>query len=156
MLGVVDTENEIFTRHIWNHTGQLVGYQSYNWRAEKKVSNDPKGRYWTWLTKTSPEKGYRMFGMIGSDLITYGDTLYLVEGQFEQATAYAYGLNCVAMLCNNPKHLIPWLYAYPGKIIALAQNDKAGLKLGNIADKMIILPRDLDEMTKPEVMTLLE
>jgi hypothetical protein len=151
-LGIVDQDSQLFTRFIYNLSRQIVGYQTYNWLADKKPKNDITGRYWTWLTKTD---SYTKTGILGLENIKYGDPLFLVEGQFEQATAVSYGLNCVAVLTNNPKHLRNWLYCYPSTVIALYQNDLPGTKLANLADKKIGLPKDLDEMTKTEVYDML-
>jgi hypothetical protein len=151
-LGVVDYHNEIFTRFIYNRSGQVVGYQAYNWLADKKPRNDATGRYWTWLTKID---GITKLGLMGLEHVRWGETLYLVEGQFEQATAAAYGLNCVAVLTNNPKPLKNWIFSYPGLVVALCQDDQAGRKLANLADRAVMLHKDLDEMSKEEVKFLL-
>jgi hypothetical protein len=148
-LGVVDHDLELFTRFIYNLSGQIVGYQAYNWRADKRPKNDVTGRYWTWLTKN--DKKSTMIGAMGLEHIKWGEALYLVEGQFEQATAAAYGLNCVAVLTNNPKHLKNWVFSYPGEVVSLCQDDQAGRKLANLADRAVMLPKDLDEMTREEV-----
>lgn len=153
-LGVVDYDNEMFVRYIYNFSGQIVGYQRYNWKAGKTKSNAAEGRYFTWLTKYDGK--HSALGLLGVETIKYGDTLYFVEGQFEQATADAYDLNCVAVLCNNPKQLKSWIRAYPGKTVALCQNDAAGMKLKNLTSDFIVLPKDLDEMTKEEVLKLIE
>jgi hypothetical protein len=152
-LGVVDTDNQLFTRFIYNLSGQVVGYQAYNWRADKKPKNDVTGRYWTWLTKTDTKT--TMMGIMGLEHARWGETLYLVEGQFEQATAVAYGLNCVAVLTNNPRHLKNWFSCYPGPVVALCQDDAAGRKLANLADRAVMLPADLDELDQEQVRCLL-
>lgn len=152
-LGAVDHDLELFTRYIYNLSGQIVGYQAYNWQADKKPRNDVNGRYWTWLSK--PDDKTTAIGVMGLEHVRWGEALYLVEGQFEQATAAAYGLNCVAVLTNNPKHLKNWLFSYPGKVVALCQDDTAGHKLANLADRSVMLPKDLDEMSKEEVLSLL-
>jgi hypothetical protein len=152
-LGVVDAEQELFTRYIYNLSGQVVGYQAYNWRADKKPKKDVTGRYWTWLSKTDGKT--TALGVMGLEHVRWGETLYLVEGQFEQATAAAYGLNCVAVLTNNPKHLRNWVAAYPAPVVALCQDDAAGRKLANLADRAVMLPRDLDELNQEQVLCLL-
>jgi hypothetical protein len=151
-LGVVDHDNQLFTRFIYNLSGKVVGYQAYNWRADKKPRNDISGRYWTWLSK--PDSKTTAIGIMGLEHVRWGEALYLVEGQFEQATGAAYGLNCVAVLTNNPKHLKNWLACYPGPVVALCQDDAAGRKLANLADRAIILPQDLDELSREQVLTL--
>jgi len=151
-LGSLDFDEELFTRFMYNLSGQVVGYQTYNWRADKLKHNDARGRYFTWLTKTAPKQS--MLGLMGLESLRWGETLYLVEGQFEQATANAYGLNCLAVLCNNPKHLKNWVASYPGKVVALCQDDSAGRDLANTAHDSVLLPKDTDELTKDEVLSI--
>lgn len=151
-LGVIDHENELYTRLMYNLCGQLVGYQRYNWKATKEKKNQETGRYYTYFTK-----GFKSISisLMGFEHLKYGETLYLVEGMFEQATANAYGVNCLAVLSNNPQHLKNWLYTYPGKIIALCQNDPAGKVLQKMADSAIMLPQDVDELSKQELLNLI-
>lgn len=152
-LGIVDLEKELFTRYIYNLSGQIVGYQAYNWKADKRPKNDITGRYWTWLSK--PDGKTTKVGIMGLEHLRWGEPLYLVEGQFEQAVAVSYGLNCLAVLTNNPKHLKNWLYSYPGQVTALCQDDAAGRKLASIADASVLLPKDLDELSRDEALNLI-
>ena len=46
-----DTSNQLITFPLWTITGQLVGYQQYDWRSNKLRNNNPKGRYWTYRRK---------------------------------------------------------------------------------------------------------
>jgi hypothetical protein len=151
VYGQVDEESELFTRIIYNLSGKIVGYQQYNWKADKKVSNDSKGRYWTYLSK---QDKVTALGLVGVESFVWGLPVYLVEGQFEQATAQSYGLtNVVAVLCNNPKPLRNWIYVYPGTVTALCQNDPAGKKLAVVAGgRALHLSKDLDEYTEEEFL----
>jgi DNA primase len=148
-FGFIDRVNELYTRFIYNTSGQIVGYQKYNHRADKNKRNSPsEGRYFTYF-------GEGKTGCMGIENITPNLPLYIVEGMFEQITATQYSLNCVAVLGNHPKHLRNYFACYPHNIIALCQDDKAGHMLGKLADKSIILPYDLDDMTIDEVIKLI-
>lgn len=148
--GIVDCENELFTRYLFNLSGQIVGYQKYNHRAEKVAKNHPSlGRYFTYLTDGK-------IACAGLDNIECSKPLYLVEGIFEQITATEYGLNCIAVLCNSPKHLRNFLACWPHRVVALCQDDSAGLKLRNLADDFIVLPQDLDDMNREDVIRLIQ
>lgn len=56
----LDDENEILTFPLWNLSGQLVGYQQYNWKSTKDKRNKTDGRYWTYTTA----KSLGVFGML--------------------------------------------------------------------------------------------
>jgi hypothetical protein len=144
VYGIIDYENELYTRLLYNLSGQIVGYQQYNWREGKEKRNDSRGRYWTFLSKT--EHKLTRIGICGIEMLRPLEPIYLVEGSFEQITARQYGINALAVLSNHPKHLKNWVYSQPVPVIALCQNDSAGRKLASCADSAIYLPCDLDEL----------
>ncbi len=149
-FGNLDHDKELFTRYLYNLSKQTVGYQQYNWKGDKKTRNRG-GRYYTYLSGTCPQA---QIGLMGLDNIRYGETLYLVEGMFEQITGTRYGINCVAVLCNNPKHAKEWLRIYPGKIVHLAQPGPIGLDMPSLTDEIVQLSKDLDEYTLEEFNSL--
>lgn len=71
----IDLFSEIVTFPLWSCTGQLLGYQKYDWRSDKLRNNDCKGKYHTyrrkdWLT---------FWGLELIDLSS-AEPLYIVEG----------------------------------------------------------------------------
>lgn len=141
---VVDFKNQLVYKYLYNLSGQLVGYQKYNWRGSKTKSNNIDGKYYTYITKESKNTKLVVMGLENVDITK---TLYVVEGMFELLWAQKYGVNCVAVLTNNPKPLKNWFNTLPCKTVALCQNDAAGLKLRNLCDTYCVLSKDLDEFS---------
>lgn len=139
---VVDFKNQLVYKYLYNLSGQLVGYQKYNWRGSKTKSNKGDGKYYTYITKESKNTKLAVMGL---ECVDITKTLYIVEGMFELLWAQNYRLNCVAVLTNNPKPLKNWFNTLPCKTVALCQNDAAGLKLKNLCDTHYVLSKDLDE-----------
>lgn len=143
--GLIDLENEVFTKPLWSLSGAMVGFQQYNWRAPKKLQKGmkpPELRYFTYVSSGK-------LALMGLDTLDRYKPVYVVEGMFEYLTGLSYGLNIVAVLTNNPKHLKEQLSFYD--TIALCQNDSAGFKLRNVCKSGIVLPTDLDEMPEEEI-----
>jgi hypothetical protein len=154
LYGTVDKDNELFTRMIYNLSKLPIGYQQYNWRGGKKSKVKSEARYYTYVSANCPQASNVFMGM---DMLRWGEPLFLVEGSFEQIHASTrFGLNCMAVLCNSPKHLKPWLFAYPNKIIGLCQPGEAGVKLANVCDFSVQLTSDLDEYTDDEWSAMCE
>lgn len=46
---MLDEEEGVVTFYLWNLSGQLVGYQQYRPKGEKRPQNNPKeGKYYTY------------------------------------------------------------------------------------------------------------
>ena len=79
-------------------------------------------------------------------------------GNFKDAVSViGTGRNCIATLSNDPKWLRGWLNTLPFLIIGLCDGDKAGKKLGNSCEGMLVLPegQDCNSMSKEELLVLL-
>jgi DNA primase len=137
--GWIDFDNQIVTFPLWTVTGQLIGYQQYNWNADKLRNNDSKGRYWTYRRKD-------ILTAWGLEYVNLSSTepLYLVEGIWDAISVLHTGRRCLAVLSNNPQQLKPWLSTLPCTTIALCDGDKAGEMLSRVCDKKIILPDGID------------
>lgn len=141
----VCNESEIITFPLWNLSGQLIGYQAYNWRGDKNLRkgyNPREQKYFTRLPKGSD-------GVFGLDLIPegYQGPIYLVEGVWEALAGHNHGLKCLAVLGCNPKSMKKWLDTIPNDVIVLAQPDSAGQKLKKFAkSRSIQLSGDLDDV----------
>jgi len=135
----VDSENQIITFPLWTTNGKLVGYQRYDWRADKLRSNSTKGKYYTYRDKNI----LSCWGVDCNDLTSTED-LFVVEGVWDAISVINTGRRCVAVLSNNPQNLKVWFRTLPCKTIALCDGDKAGKMLSKVCDKSIILPEGVD------------
>jgi len=115
---------------LWNLSGQLLGYQQYRPFAETKQNHlkPSEARYFTYLP-TSKVTAY------GLESLNYDDPLlFVVEGVFDAVRFHNMGLNCLAVLSCDPKHLKEWLRLLPFYKVAVCDGDKAGLKLAKYGD----------------------
>lgn len=138
----------ITTKHVtfplWNLSGQMVGYQQYNPYGSKQERRNPKeGKYFTYISKGKHNTAW------GLDLLDPNQRqIVLVEGIFSACRFHAYGINALAVLGNNPKHLYSWLRTLPYELLAICDGDEAGHKLGKFGHSSIHLPTGvyIDEM----------
>lgn len=71
----------------------------------------------------------------GLEFLNYDDPLlFVVEGVFDAVRFHNMGLNCLAVLSCDPKHLKEWLRLLPFYKVAVCDGDKAGLKLAEYGD----------------------
>ena len=142
----LDFEDEVLTFPLWSFTGQMIGYQQHQWKSDKKKRNDSKGRYWTYHKKeVVPVWGLEFYNQ-------YKD-LYIVEGIWDAISCINVGLNCIAVLTNNPKHLKNLFFCLPNRKIALCDGDKAGKILSKSCNDAIILPegKDVNDLSGDEL-----
>lgn len=138
--------DESMTVMLWNLSGQAVGYQVYSPLKPKKSAVPQEAKYFTHVTK-----GHT--AMFGLETVDWDSPfIFITEGIFDAARLHSNGLPAVAVLGNNPQHLVPWFKTLPFKVIATVQGDKAGLMLALTTDSAVFLPEghdvnDLDEVT---------
>jgi hypothetical protein len=155
---LLDKENGIATFLLYNLSGQLVGYQRYNPRGDKKDhSNSLMAKYYNYVIKLSKDgKGTSAIAVWGlEDIDMSSPYLFVTEGIFDAVKLKNMGISAIAVLSNNPIHLKPWLMALQKKIIAVLDHDDSGSKLKSIADFHITTPepyKDLGEMPDEEVV----
>jgi hypothetical protein len=113
---------------------KLIGYQRYDWRADKKRDNGPKGRYFTWVSEP-----YKKCYAYGYDNLFGHGPLFVTEGIWDAIRVTANWFDCLALLTATPtKQTKQWLrFVASGRpIIAIADSDK---KLGTgWADHQIV------------------
>lgn len=147
LLGKVDSETQIVTFPLWNLSGQMVGFQQYNWRGDKKKNNNREGKYWTYTPagRIVPAWGYEYLSL------DKGNILFVTEGVFDAISVMKLGYNCIATMTNHPKPLKQQLRVLPYTTVAICDGDNAGRKLASVCDCGIILPdgEDANSM-KPE------
>lgn len=151
---VLDEELNIATFFCWNLSGQLVGYQQYNPSGDKKIFNNKlEGRYYT----------YRKIPTVtiwGVESLYLSDgPIYLTEGIFDACRMTNVGYSGLATLANNPpKDYKNWLQLLHRPIIAVCDNDTAGIKLAKFGDHVEIVPgnKDLGESNDDYVSYLIQ
>lgn len=142
--------DDVYTFGLWNLAGQLVGYQQYRPQAGKERYPNPKDmRYYTYL----PSKSNTAWGL---ELLNPKQRyLLLVEGIFDAVKLHNLGVNCLAVLANNPKPLKSWLQSLGYILVPVCEGDKAGRKLASLASTSVVeyLPEGVDvgDMTQEEV-----
>lgn len=152
----VSEEERTATFLLHNLSGRLIGFQQYRPDTKDKHLQDPSmQRYWTIVSHQDKGKDLAVFGLETIDVM-HDKVIFLVEGVFDACRLHNLGLPCLAVLCNDPKHLANWLYTIPAFKIGIIDFDKAGKKLSNVCD-YVIMPthKDLGEMTEAEIKELL-
>jgi len=142
---VLDEINNVATFYCWNLSGQLVGYQKYRPQGCKKIFNcAEKGRYYTYRNKNQPT--VVVWGT--ESLYQSNGVVYLTEGIFDACRMTDLGYSAIATLCNNPpKDYKNWLRMLNRPIVAVCDNDAAGMKLAKFGDYVEVVPdgKDLGE-----------
>jgi hypothetical protein len=119
---------------MWNFSGQMVGYQKYEPGAPRLHNNGEHARYHSWF-------GLNKMGVWGLETVDWrGGTLFLVEGVFDACRLHSHGLQAVAVVANDPKHLRSWLNTLPHHRVAVPDGDAAGHKLARYADQSVQMP----------------
>lgn len=140
----IDYEEEVVTFYLYLLTGELKGYQSYNWKASKEKKNNPKeGRYYS----------HKKHPLCCFGLHTYrtDKPLFLVEGVWEALALHRIDQPAIAILSNSTKPFRNWLYTLPCHTVAAVQPDKASRELRWGVDSIMELSKDADEYTKEDL-----
>lgn len=152
---ILDEELNIATFLLYNQSEQIVGYQQYNPNGDKKIFNERlKGYYYTYLNKKCPTVS--VWGIESLNLST--GPIFLTEGIFDACRLTWFGCSAIATLCNSPpKDYKNWLSMLNRPIIAVCDNDKAGLALTHFADSYVIVPdgKDLGDSSDAYVQSLI-
>jgi hypothetical protein len=137
---------ELVTFPLWNVSGQMVGYQQYNPNGSKQERRNPKEcKYFTYISEGKNNTAW------GLDVLNPNQRLVvLVEGIFKACRFHNHGINALAVLGNNPKHLYSWLHSMGYYLFAICDGDEAGRKLAKFGHSSIQL-RDgyfIDEISE--------
>lgn len=148
----IDEENNLLTVHIYNLDGLFTGYQRYNPIGNKDKKSNLESKYFTYATK-----GEKAFW--GLETIDYSkDTLYVVEGLFKASALHRLGFNAICVFGNSAKHLSDVLLSFNMKLVAVCDNDDAGLILGKSVERIggnyVVFDKDLDEYTLSELESI--
>lgn len=142
---------------MWNLSGQMVGYQQYRPDGNKKERRNPKvGKYYTQVRKEGKTSATTAWGL--DRLNMNRRRVYLVEGIFKACRFHNLGLNALAVISNDPKHLKSWLTSLGYELYSVCDGDKAGIKLAKYGNRSIILPSGVyvDEMSVSEFSDLVD
>ncbi len=149
---MIDEVERVATFYLYNLTGQIVGYQQYRPDAGKTKNNHPKeARYFTFRKQPT----LALWGMESFYLTPH--VLFLTEGAFDAARLTERGYSALATLSNDPSpDLKNWLRMLNRKVVAVCDNDKAGLKLAKFGDVAVFTEgKDLGEADDEYVTNLL-
>lgn len=123
---------------LWNASGQMAGYQKYQPLAPRLHNNDVNTRYHSWF-------GLHKTGVWGLETVDWqGGVLFLTEGVFDACRLHAHGLQAVAVISNDPRHLRSWFRCLPHRLIAVCDGDSAGVKLAKYGHGSIRMPQGQD------------
>lgn len=145
----LDLENQILTFYLWNFSGQLKGFQRYNWKGDKKKNNSKDGKYFSICPSGPALYGLEWF----NENLPY---TFVCEGVFDALSLMPYG-NAVAVFSNEARVVKQQLDLLPGKTVAVCDGDKAGSLLAKWADYSIQCPagEDPNSMKKSDLKALL-
>jgi len=144
----VDLDKELVTFPRWGINQALAGTLQYNWKGEKKGKHCKETSKYYLINR----KGmYAPYGL--ETLNPELKNIYVVEGAFDALAVRNLGYNCLALLTNNPKHLVSTLNVLRSKghnIVALCEGDKAGKELAKYGDTALYLPDNEDASSLPQ------
>ncbi len=153
---VVSEEQQTYTMYLWNLSGKLVGFQTYKPNAPKNDSTvSPRDqKYFTYVSKSA----------CGSaELVAWGLHLlnpkkrkvFVCEGFADAVRLHNLGLNGLALLSCDPKHLKSWLWSLGYEVVPVCEGDKAGQKMAKLSThgKVVFLAegKDLGDLTNQEL-----
>lgn len=155
----VAVTEDVVTFPLYNLSGQMVGYQTYNPSLPKLHIDDPKlARYYTYVTKPTASKNSEL-AVWGLETVKWNDSvLFLTEGIFDACRLHMFALPAIAVLSNNPVHLTSWLKTMPSVKVACVQGDTAGQKLAKYGDECVMLPegKDIGDLKNREFLRTFE
>jgi hypothetical protein len=137
-LHTVHVEGDVACFYLYNLSGQIVGYQNYNWKCGKFRSNDQQGRYYTYTGKKLLPKHTKTVAVWGLESWRLSKTLFVTEGVFDAARLTRLGYSAVAVLSNDPNtSTLNWLQQVRKQrpTVAVCDPGKAGAKLAKTAHK---------------------
>lgn len=146
--------NEVATILLYNLSGQIIGYQRYNPSFPSTMPGDGKQavlrdrRYYNYI---SPG----MIGLFGIESYDVNcSCVFVTEGVFDACRLTNRGACAIAMLTNSPSSSMKNFLTCLGKpLIAICDNDKAGMRLRSVGNHFEIVQggKDLGECSEDYV-----
>jgi len=143
----VDAEGETITFPLLTiDRAKLIGYQRYQWDAEKIRGNVPgrKQRYYTWMPDA-----YKGMAIYGWDNCFGHGPLFVTEGIFDALKVTNCWHDCVALLTNSPsKQFKQWFRDVTRyrRVIALMDSGESHDRWQQIANKTFYPPNNYDDI----------
>lgn len=136
----------VMTLPLWDFSGKLVGYQTYNPSAPKVQGTDPlEVKYYTYSTKQT---------VWGLETLTREEArVFLTESVFKAVALHNFGLPALSV-CGSKvsKPLMQELELQNFLLVPVGDNDKAGEEFSrSFSHEGLVSPRDLDEMSTEEL-----
>jgi len=161
---IINRDFDVTKHHVWltdvatfplfNLSGQLVGYQRYNPFGSKK-KNDETAKYFTYMSTIDKSKSICCWGL---ESWNWSETLFVTEGIFDACRLTKRGCSAIALLSNNPNKQTKewlWMVRQHRKVVAICDNDSAGMALRDVAHQNIVVPvGDLGDMPASYVDSL--
>lgn len=127
---VVDEESGLATFFLYDLSGRIVGYQTYNPEGSKAFDQSKADRnlmkYFTWIGGHKKDKDKKI-GVWGLETYDWNSPfLFITEGVFDAAPFHNFGIPAISLLSNDPdRQTRGWLKTLPQKIVVIADNDSA-------------------------------
>ena len=123
---------------LWNLSGQMVGFQTYNPFKPKHDNNlNPvELRYHTYVRRDQ-ETNSTNIAVFGVDLLDFKQKfVFVVEGVFDACKLHNLGLNALAVLTSDAERYKSWLWSLGFVVVPVCEDDYncAGLKLSLLAN----------------------
>lgn len=148
---MLDEAEGIATFYLWNLSGQLVGFQQYRPKGEKRQHNNPKeGKYYTYRKLPT-------LAVWGVESLKYPGSLFVCEGVFDACRLTEVGCAAVAVLSNDTGwDLKNWLSCLNRRVVVVCDNDAAGRKLAKFGDDVVYtFEKDLGDSSEDYVKSLI-
>lgn len=146
---VVDEETGLATFFLYDLSGRIVGYQTYNPKGSKSFNQSKADRmlmkYFTWVSGSKKGKDKKI-GVWGLESYVWdAPYLFASEGIFDAAPFHQFDLPAIALLTNDPtRSTRRWLDSLPQKVIILADDDEAeGKEKKNRAGDKLVKSGDM-------------
>lgn len=139
-------DDECATFPVRNFSGKITGVLKYRPDGSKKVQNDEKGKYYTYITKGE-------IGVFGLESLDRAGPIFLTGGAFKAATLHRLGFAALHVSSISPRILRRQLALLGRKYYALGDNDDEGAQFVRRFGGQQT-PRDVDEMTDEEVLEM--
>ena len=149
----IDEENGFLTVHLYNLDHKLVGYQRYKPDGSKRNYPLEEAKYLTYTMKDE-------IAFWGLETINPTKTdLFVVEGLFKASALHRLGLNAICIMGSNPKPLQDVLLSFNMRLVAIGDNDKAGVVFNRCIENMggvsLTLDKDIDEYSLNELESIM-
>jgi len=133
---------------LYNFGLKRTGTCFYRPNGPKRVQNDVKGKYYTYISKGE-------VGVFGMESIEFSPTILLVSGIFKATALHRLGYTALHISSISPRNLKPQLQLLNRPYFAIGDNDAEGAQFARRYGG-IQSPVDVDEMFDYEIERMVE